>query len=316
MLISVIIPLFNKGPHIKRAIESVLTQSFRDFEIIVIDDGSDDDGALIVKSVKTDNLKLIQQGNEGVSAARNRGVDEARGELIAFLDADDRWSPEYLANMVQLYKEYPNAGLYSSNYFIVEPDCDPVPARIKGIPDDFTRGVLPDYFKMIALGNNPCWTSAVLVPRKIFIEFNKFNIHSRIYEDLELWSKIALKHDLVFTRECLAYYHKDASNRICRELVPNENDLPFREILSGGHGDKQNASDKYIQQFIGRYALLNAFKCVVNGKTTQARNICRSVHVNHALLPRKIFIMLLSYLPQFMISFIWNTGIRLKKVNK
>ncbi len=92
-LISVVIPLYNKEPYIKRAIDSILAQKIQDYEIIVIDDGSTDKSAEVVKSFPDPRIRLIQQENAGVSAARNRGIEEAKAELIAFLDADDEWTP-------------------------------------------------------------------------------------------------------------------------------------------------------------------------------------------------------------------------------
>ena len=90
-MISVVIPLYNKEKYIKRAIESVLNQTFQKFEIIVVNDGSTDKSAEIVQNIKDPRIRLINQKNAGVSAARNRGIQEAKYEYIAFLDADDFW---------------------------------------------------------------------------------------------------------------------------------------------------------------------------------------------------------------------------------
>jgi len=94
--VSVIVPLYNKAPYVRRALDSVAAQTFGDFELIVVDDGSTDEGASVVESFGDGRVRLIRQENTGPGAARNRGINEARGEVLAFLDADDEWLPTYL----------------------------------------------------------------------------------------------------------------------------------------------------------------------------------------------------------------------------
>ena len=103
--VSVVIPLYNKAPYIDRALRSVLAQTFQDFEVIIVDDGSTDGGAKIVKSTTDKRIKLIQQKNSGVSAARNRGIQESKSKLIAFLDADDEWKSRFLEVILRLRKK-------------------------------------------------------------------------------------------------------------------------------------------------------------------------------------------------------------------
>ncbi len=105
--VSVVIPLYNKGLYIARALNSVLAQTFQDFEVILVDDGSTDDGAEVIGGVDDPRIQLIQQENLGVSAARNRGIEAARAELVAFLDADDEWLPCFLSKIIDLSDKYP-----------------------------------------------------------------------------------------------------------------------------------------------------------------------------------------------------------------
>ena len=119
MRFSVVIPLYNKAPYVKKALESVFAQTFRDFELIVVDDGSTDDSLNVAKEVLDASgiyHQLIHQDNAGVSTARNNGVASSNGDYICFLDADDWWAPNFLERMDWLIKEYPEAGIYGVNY--------------------------------------------------------------------------------------------------------------------------------------------------------------------------------------------------------
>lgn len=121
-MFSVIIPLFNKAPYIQRAVESVLKQTFQDFEIIVINDGSTDGGELL-EGYKDDRIKVISQENQGVSIARNTGIKHASYFYIAFLDADDYWHKNYLkisSDTILKFKDVTMIGSYYSRTNLLE----------------------------------------------------------------------------------------------------------------------------------------------------------------------------------------------------
>lgn len=120
-LVSVVMPAFNVAWCVRRAIDSVLTQTYLRHEIIVIDDGSTDDTASVLASYG-DRIRVISQTNRGMSAARNRGIDAARGTLVAFLDADDYWLSEKLARQVELLQRRPEVGFCSTAASVVNPE--------------------------------------------------------------------------------------------------------------------------------------------------------------------------------------------------
>ena len=104
--VSVIVPLYNKAAYVRRALDSISRQTFTDFEVIVVDDGSTDKGPALVTAFADKRIRMLTQANLGPGAARNRGIERARGELIAFLDADDEWLPNYLEESVRLLDGY------------------------------------------------------------------------------------------------------------------------------------------------------------------------------------------------------------------
>jgi len=201
----VVIPLYNKAPYIIRTLRSVLAQSYQFFEVVVVDDGSTDGGGDIVLSVGDPRIRLIRQENGGVSAARNRGIQEAKAELIAFLDADDEWKPNFLNLVLEMYNTYPEAGLYGTYYEFNGADTN-IKRPIIKLPPDFRYGLLPNYFSA-ALGQPPICSSAVAVPRKVFEHVGGFKVGENIGEDLDMWGRIALYYRVAYTTEIGAVYH-------------------------------------------------------------------------------------------------------------
>jgi len=218
--VSVVIPLYNKGSYIARALNSVLAQTFRDFEVIVVDDGSTDDGAAIVKGFGDPRIRLIQQENRGVSAARNRGIAAARAELVAFLDADDEWLPGHLETLLRLEVRFPEAGVYATAYLIKMKGCVVNIASFSAeIPRKPWEGLLPSYFKVAASGDPPISASTAAISRRILNEMGGFTIEAWWGEDTDLWGRIALKYPVAFSWDIGAIYHTEAVNRIPHRVM-------------------------------------------------------------------------------------------------
>lgn len=144
--ISVVIPLYNKEKYIVRAVESALSQGAAVHEVIVVDDGSTDNGAAQLTSLRDDRVHLIRQPNSGVSAARNTGIEAASGEYVAFLDADDAWLPGYMAELLTLMQTFPQACLYATSYVRVWPDGKRKHAYLPASLDKDERQLLSDPF--------------------------------------------------------------------------------------------------------------------------------------------------------------------------
>lgn len=207
MRFSVIIPLYNKGPYLSKALASVIAQTFRDFELIVVDDGSTDDSFKVAQFVLKDaevKHQLIRQVNAGVSTARNNGVMAASGDYICFLDADDWWGPSFLERMDWLILEYPDAGIYGTNYYVVKN------GRQRICVTTAQTGYI-NYCRTYAEKlQMPLWTGAVSIPRPVFCETGGFKPHLKLGEDFDLWIRIALSHKVAFLDEPLAYYFQDS----------------------------------------------------------------------------------------------------------
>lgn len=208
MRFSVIIPLYNKAPYVKKAIESVIAQTFLDFELIVVDDGSDDDSFAVAKKVLKNSVvdyRLIHQENAGVSIARNNGVAASHGDYICFLDADDWWASSFLARMDWLINEYPEAGIYGTNYYYVKNGSQKVCVRTAD------TGYI-NYCQVYADGKAmPLTSISVALKRHVFFELKGFKTSLKFGEDFDLWIRIALRYKVAFLNEPLAYYNQDSN---------------------------------------------------------------------------------------------------------
>ena len=200
--ISVVIPLYNKRSYIRRAVDSVLAQSFHDFELIVVDDGSSDGSYEMLADIADPRMRLIRQDNAGVGAARNSGIDEARADWIAFLDADDGWFPGHIDELAALIGLYPAAGLVASGNWEVADGVtwSSIPRRPSNI-----RQI--DYFVEAARRIGIINSSCAAVNRTAIRTCGGFG-YFRAGEDLEFWAKVALKYPVVLSDRITSVYFR------------------------------------------------------------------------------------------------------------
>jgi hypothetical protein len=213
--VSVVIPLYNKAPHVGRALRSVSAQTFQDFEVIVVDDGSTDGGAREVEAHPDARLRLVTQPNAGPGAARNRGVAEARGDLLAFLDADDEWLPAFLEEGVRALDSCgPGVASATFGYFVHPPgESKEEMWRARGLREGVSRvepGTPPEAVVRMLAYMSPCTT---LARAEAVRRWGGFYERGRcLYaEDAHLWLKVLLNEAVAFRLEPLARFHQDAS---------------------------------------------------------------------------------------------------------
>lgn len=264
MRFSVIIPLYNKASYVAKAIESVLAQTFIDYELVIVDDGSKDDSfAIALKAIEgRGNCHIYRQQNAGVSVARNIGVAFSQGEHLCFLDADDWWDSHFLEEMSNLIEEFPDAGIYGTNYIIVNETKGKTRVSPIGVELDFEKGYInycQVYSKTLAM---PLWTGAVCIPRGIFEEMKGFPQGIKLGEDFLLWIHIALKYKVAFLNKPLAYYNQDVDlkNRGTHRLYPPQNHMMWHlgdlELYEKTNADYKRLVDM-LRLFSFKYYLDN-----------------------------------------------------------
>ena len=205
-MFTVVIPLFEKGPYVWRALESVCGQTCSVAEIIVVNDGSTDGGEefarAFVPPAGGPALRVIDQPNRGVSAARNAGIAAATQPFVAFLDADDRWRPGFLAAMQVLIDRHPEAVLYGSGFVTVAGDRE---VHRYGVRPAENSGGTTDLFRALAR-DHVVHPSSMVVPRAAALAVGGFPEGVSHCEDMWFWTKLALAGSVVLTPEPLALY--------------------------------------------------------------------------------------------------------------
>lgn len=197
--ISVVIPLYNKEKSIASTLRTVLKQTFTDYEIVIVNDGSTDNSVAEVEKIYDTRIRLIHQQNAGVSAARNRGIEEANGELIAFLDADDEWKPEYLATQYHLSQKYPECSVFACNYEFRNAEGDVTPTIIHKFSFAGEDGILINYFEVASCSHPPLWTSAVMVRKNALQAIGGFSVGVKSGEDLLTWARLACQYQIAYS---------------------------------------------------------------------------------------------------------------------
>lgn len=205
--VSVVVPTFNRACLVLEAIQSVLAQGYLDYEIIVVDDGSTDDTAIVLQPLSEQGvIRYIYQQNQGESAARNRGIVEASGRYIAFLDSDDLFEPDKLEIQVKYLKAHPEVGLVHSGFIKFDNDGNDLGYRD---PSWFSGMIYP---QILSYWTTLMAVDTVLIPKIVFDTVGLFNESLRIGPDLDMWRRIARNYPFGFINKSLARVRVHAGN--------------------------------------------------------------------------------------------------------
>ncbi|MES2810962.1 MAG: glycosyltransferase family 2 protein [Bacteroidota bacterium] len=300
--ISVIIPLYNKGFIIAETLKSVLAQTFTDFEIVIVNDGSTDNGFDIVSQFSDERIQLFQQENKGAAAARNLGIEKATGELIAFLDADDYWYSNHLEELIKLYIDFPSCGMYCNRYKIKTTTKHFQIPTFNGIEDDF-RGIVFNYF----YSNKPfriTWTSAVLIEKPILLKFGCFNEKVSNGQDLELWTKIGISYPIAISNKTTAVYFFNTQNSLTKRKISEMQLLDFSQFK------KAEEKDIYLKEFLDLHRFFYAIQYKTIGDTKKALFYFNNIASKNLTLTNKI----LFALPSFVLQTLYKIKRLLKKI--
>ena len=264
--ISVVIPLYNKAAEIERTLMSVINQSLMPREIIVVDDGSTDSSADIVRGIierySEHNIRLVSQANAGVSAARNRGIEEATGDYIAFLDGDDCYLTGYIAEVCRLMTYYPTSDCFSTGFDIVNHD------KHVAAPCPEHEGEINPAVEAM-LGGYPIIPSTATIRRSALQAIGGFPVGMRMGEDQWVWVRLMQSGaKLCFSPMSLVRYSRTASNRSASIYRTEQSEHSIIELYNP-------EGDRLTNEYIARIGIGKAITQSVRGGTEDAARAIR-----------------------------------------
>jgi len=291
-LFSIVIPLYNKEEYIQRTLMGVLNQSFQDFEIVIINDGSTDNSLEIVLQtlVNFENKTIISKKNKGLSASRNLGIKKSRGSIIALLDADDYWKPGFLESIKYLYITFPEASFYGTDY--IEKHHEKIelePKKNIPLAKKDTSFLISDFFEANLNQNIICQSSMAF--KKEISETIKYDEKINFAEDIDFYIRSFSKYKLAYDYSALAVINFGVPNQITKigihnKVIPNLNHYNALAV--------HNISLKRYLDFY-RYCFASLYK--QNGNKNEFEKIIATINYDHLNFKQKLLLQL----PRFIL---------------
>jgi len=270
MKFSIVIPLYNKEKSISRAVNSVLAQSYKDFELIIVNDGSSDNSLTVVENIKEGRIKIVSKTNGGVSSARNVGIDIALYEWILFLDGDDYWKANHLETILELLKKYPDADMYST---LISENSDKGLNYIANSLADGFEGYIDDYFKHASYGTI-FHSSSVCIRKEALMNVGGFDTNLKHGEDLDMWFRIMINKKGVVKKTSTVVYDLFAENRAMLSRCEYENHL-LSKI-----DDYRSTEIKNLIEFIDYFILRNSVPYYFSEEKKHVKPLLKKVKTN------------------------------------
>ena len=272
--VGIVIPLYNKGVLVRRALKSVLSQTYQNFEVVVVDDGSTDEGPDIVREYSDSRIRLIQQANAGPGAARNRGVQETQAPYLAFLDADDEWMPLFLEVYVECLRRHPDCDAVIGPTFFGPEKMDrcAVWQRMgikEGVWSLETDSTWENLTRIMSLFSTP----AAMYRSQVVERYGGFYSKDkcRFSEDRYLWLQVVLNHRVFILMKSLFWHHSEDSQLYPPGMYSKPGFIP--PVLTDPDGIRRNCPSQFmpiLQKYLCHEAILTLNR---NTHTSQASRV-------------------------------------------
>lgn len=272
-MISVVIPLYNKEEYIASTLQSVLDQTYAQFEVLVVDDGSTDGSAEVVQRFNDARVQFISIPNSGVSVARNKGIELAKHDYIAFLDGDDSWAPTFLANMHAVIQEHPSRSLFASGRSSIFKDRKlryahewlPAEGEVRELNH---YQVISKYLPAINMSNS-------IVKKQMFASRGMFRKGQKNHEDHDLWLRLAVGEPIVYLHKNLSFYRKDVLTSASKGSYSTTDFCTYMRTIAEVAKVVTSEEKKYLQTYANRFILLTYLQYASQFTTSEEKEVYR-----------------------------------------
>jgi len=300
---SVIIPLYNKEKYILATLKSVLAQTFLDFEVIIVNDFSTDKSIDEVVKINDDRIRIINNPvNKGLSASRNTGIQNAEGDIVAFLDADDLWKDNFLVSIYNLIKTYPKALLFATKYEELHKGNVALPIEISSLKPKENKSYLLDFFPT-NMGKLIVSFSSICIHKDVFKQSGVFNENVTYAEDIDFYIRAFYNNQLAYYNESLACYMIYDNQQMSLAGLKNKTIPDFDEYEYMTH----NRQD--IKLFLDFYRYVMAKQYKLAGDVSNYKKMLKGISLASLNYKQK----LLLYAPAFVLRAIKKVKVLLIK---
>lgn len=251
-MISVVMTLYNKEAFIKKAVASVISQTYKDFELIIINDGCTDGSLQLVEEFKDSRIKIISIKNQGVAVSRNLGVKEAINPYVALLDADDWWASTYLEEIVNAIKKFPENKLFATGRTHVFAEKEVEYTNLY-VPKKGETGLV-NHFQVISKQLPALHSSSITFKKDYFLDKGGFNEVMQHFEDHECWLRLTLEQSIVFVNQPLSYYNKTTEGSLSQSVVKSSDLHQYFETILFVKERLSGKESRFFKKFYQRFA--------------------------------------------------------------
>ncbi|WP_284653600.1 glycosyltransferase family 2 protein [Flavobacterium terrisoli] len=289
---SIVIPVYNKGKFVGKTLKSVLDQTYSDYEIIIVNDGSTDHSESVIQTFQDDRIRYFSKENEGVAIARNFGIGKAESEFICFLDADDFWHPHFLETIKSTIGKCPEQKVFASA-IEVETGNKTFAANYSIVKK--SNFEIVDFFEA---SEKECvlWTSGVAIHKSVFETVGDFDTNIKKGEDTELWIRIGLQYPVVFIWKISARYVYDESG-VSRNL-----NYFFEPYTFEKYAVKEKTNPK-LKHYLDLNRFSGVIKSKLNGDFKTAKSLYKQIDLDTIGWKKVILLQLPSIVLKFLVGF-------------